>query len=457
MYHLRIVDTQYTNVIKDSRSIIIEGTLAGEKTGFDCPILLKVFGPADPIGRAQLETNLKATKLPLKKRNAAAPKAPKQLVAPPKKHLGYKSSQGSQPSSSQGQPEPELDLSLQHFVESSERFRPRDIEKLVEEWGVGEDALSKMPMADQPEGLISTLLPYQRQGLAWMLEKERPVLPAPGSTEVIQLWKRSTERQNIFTNIATTFSTSTPPILAKGGILADDMGLGKTLQVISTILVGAPGSTLIIAPVSVMSNWVQQIERHVKKENALKVLTYHGSSRKKKKMSHNEFGEYDVVITTYGTLSTEYLPGGVRTPEIIPRKEGLFSVNWARVVLDEGHTIRNPSTKAAVAATSLLAQSKWVLTGTPIVNTIKDLYSMLRFIGITGGLERLELFMAVLARPLALGDRNAEIILQSIMRTMCLRRKKDMKFVDLKLPELSEYVHRIQFRNDEKEKYDAFQ
>lgn len=82
---------------------------------------------------------------------------------------------------------------------------------------------------------------------------------------------------------------------------------------------------------------------------------------------------------------------------------------------------------------------------------------MLKFLGITGGLERLELFNAVLTRPLAQGDRAAEVILQSIMRTMCLRRKKDMKFIDLKLPELSEYVHRITFRNDEREKYDALE
>jgi SWI/SNF-related matrix-associated actin-dependent regulator of chromatin subfamily A3 len=82
---------------------------------------------------------------------------------------------------------------------------------------------------------------------------------------------------------------------------------------------------------------------------------------------------------------------------------------------------------------------------------------MLKFIGITGGLERMEIFNAVLTRPLALGDPSAEAILQSVMRTWCLRRKKDMKFVDLKLPELSEYVHRITFRKDEREKYDAFQ
>jgi len=214
---------------------------------------------------------MKAGRLPIKKRGIAAPKNPKQPVPPPKRQqMGYKSS--SQSSSSQPEPVPEIGIDF--FVENSERFRPRDAERLVEAWGVGEDALSKMPMADQPKGLISTLLPYQRQGLAWMLEKENPVLPAPGSKDVVQLWKRSSERQNVFQNIATQFSTSTAPVLAKGGILADDMGLGKTLQVISVILEGGAGTTLIVAPVSVMSNWIQQIERHVRKERGLKVLTY---------------------------------------------------------------------------------------------------------------------------------------------------------------------------------------
>jgi SWI/SNF-related matrix-associated actin-dependent regulator of chromatin subfamily A3 len=391
--------------------------------------------------------------VPIKKLGIAAPKQPKQAVPPPqRRQMGYHSSQSSsQPTSSQ--PEPLPGLGIEHFVANSERFNPRDVEKMVEQWGAGEDALKAMPFAEQPEGLVSTLLPYQRQGLAWLLEKEHPVLPAPGSTDVVQLWKRS-QRHAGFTNLATQYTTATPPVLAKGGILADDMGLGKTLQVISLILEGGPGTTLIVAPVSVMSNWVQQIERHVKKERNMKVLTYHGSNRKR--MTHREFGEYDVVVTSYGTLGTEYSSNG-KTAEKIPRKDGLFCINWARVVLDEGHNIRNPSTKSAVAATSLLATARWVLTGTPIVNTIKDLYSMLKFLAITGGLERMEIFNAILTRRLAVGDPGAEAILQSVMRTWTLRRKKDMKFVDLKLPELSEYVHRITFRNDEREKYEALQ
>jgi SNF2 family DNA or RNA helicase len=174
-------------------------------------------------------------------------------------------------------------------------------------------------------------------------------------------------------------------------------------------------------------------------------------------MSHKDFAEYDVVITTYGTLSEEYKPRNANEPAKIPRPHGLFSMNWARVVLDEGHTIRNYATKGARAASSLLATSRWVLTGTPIVNSIKDLYSMLKFLRISGGLEQIEMFNAVLTRKLSYGDPHAERVLQSVMKTLSLRRRKDMKFVDLKLPELSEYVHRISFRADERKKYDAFE
>ena len=324
---------------------------------FDVPILLRVFGPAEPTARAELERKMKQDRVPIKKQGYAAPKKATAPTPSDRSKMGYQGSQSSGSSSQSEIPE----LAIQDFIEGAERFRPRDVEEMVEQWGVPEESLSQLPMADQPDALKATLLPYQRQGLQWMLEQENPVLPAQGSKDVVQLWKRSAERQNVFQNIATQFHTSTAPTLAKGGILADDMGLGKTLQVISVILKGGPGTTLIIAPVSVMSNWAQQMERHVKEEHRLKVLTYHGSTRKR--MKQLEFGEYDVIITSYGTLSQEFMPSGAKDPEKIPRKEGLFSMSWARVVLDEGHTIRNPSTKAAVAASSLLATSRWVLTG----------------------------------------------------------------------------------------------
>lgn len=181
-----------------------------------------------------------------------------------------------------------------------------------------------------------------------MSAKENPCFPAPGSTDSVQLWKR--DARGRYVNLASNIAVKDAPGLASGGILADDMGLGKTLQIISLILTGGSGSTLIIAPVSVMSNWEQQIKRHVLPENAPKVLIYHGAERRVAKLT-----DYDVVVSSYGTLSSEQANQG-----------NLFKVNWRRVVLDEGHTIRNAKTKAAVAACALNAQSRWVLTGTPM-------------------------------------------------------------------------------------------
>lgn len=293
------------------------------------------------------------------------------------------------------------------------------------------------------------------------MEKENPKLPLEGSGEAVQLWKRSKKDRDVFTNVATNFSVKgRKPILASGGILSDDMGLGKTLQMIALLVtdVPVPGvsrATLIVAPVGVMSNWSSQISQHIRTEHALKVLIHHGNS--KKALSAEEISHYDVVITSYATLATDYFPRGKKEPPAVPRSHGLFSLTWRRVILDEGHTIRNPQTRSALAASALLAMSRWALSGTPIVNNLKDLYSLVRFIRLTGGLERLEIFNSILTRPIKAGDINASLLLQALMATICLRRKKEMKFIDLRLPQMSEYVHRIEFLPDEREKYEAIQ
>lgn len=203
-----------------------------------------------------------------------------------------------------------------------------------------------------------------------------------------------------------------------------------------------------------MSNWNDQIARHVSKDHPLRVYTYHAGG--KKAMKPSDFGEYDVVITTYQTLASDYLPHKSTKPAPVPRSTGLYSVKWRRIVLDEGHIIRNPQSKGAAAVTAVPAHSRWVLTGTPIINSLKDLYSLIRFIGLTGGLEKLEIYNSVLVRPLKGGDPSARALLQAIMSALCLRRKKEMKFIDLKLPKLEEFVHRIEFSDHEKERYEAF-
>ena len=257
-----------------------------------------------------------SVKMAPKKRWQEPKKKAKKIEPTGRKKMGLTS---SQPNAGMDEDDPLVIADgpeIADLINGSERLRPRDIEELAEQWGTSEDALEKMPKASQPIKIRATLLPYQLQvslshrtsqrrtnfskGLAWMLSMESPKLPAQDSADVIQLWKRSTDRNGHFVNIATNFSTSVAPPLASGGILSDDMGLGKTLQVISLIVQGSPGTTLIVAPLSVMSNWSQQIERHVKEEHSLKVLTYHGGNRNRKGMTAKQFAEYDVVITTYG-------------------------------------------------------------------------------------------------------------------------------------------------------------
>lgn len=186
-----------------------------------------------------------------------------------------------------------------------------------------------------------------------MAAKECPKFPAKGSDDVVQLWRRDPKGR--CWNIASDFVTSTQPKLLSGGILADDMGLGKTLQIISLILTGGSGSTLIVTPVSVMSNWDQQIKRHVHPDKRPSILLYHGCH----KMEAKELAKYDVVITSYGRLAQERNQG-------VDRALTSGHIKWRRVVLDEGHTIRNARTKVAQAACEINAVSRWVLTGTPM-------------------------------------------------------------------------------------------
>lgn len=96
-----------------------------------------------------------------------------------------------------------------------------------------------------------------------------------------------------------------------------------------------------------------------------------------------------------------------------------------------------------------------MLSNSNSVNSIKDLHSIVKFLRITGGIEQLEVFNSVITRRLGDMGGEGDSLLQTLMQDLCLRRKKDMKFVDLKLPEKKEFVHRITFRDEEQRKYDA--
>ena len=230
----------------------MEGCLSGHVGPYDCPIALKLFGTSEPVERANLRSQMKADRLPSavidhKEKEAKKRKAEElKKLAAAKKGKGGKTGGGGQQwgvHSSQtdyagtlSQGDGNSGQTIDDLIDGSERFNPREVGNVVEKFGAGEDALAVMPMAECPNKLATQLLPYQRQALAWLLEKENPQLPSAGSDDAVQLWKCSQNGQ-IYTNVATSFSLKNQkPALASGGILSDDMGMGKTLEMISLMV-----------------------------------------------------------------------------------------------------------------------------------------------------------------------------------------------------------------------------
>jgi SWI/SNF-related matrix-associated actin-dependent regulator of chromatin subfamily A3 len=341
----------------DNRSLLLETMITGPKGHFECPIEIRLYGTNEPVERENLLSQMRADKLPVghaadrKRKEEKAKKVAEKAAMQAKKKGGVvvgigeghqiENSMGDFVSgSSQGTG---AGLTMEDIIGASARFTPRNTEQMVEQFGVKEKDLEKMPKATQPEALLTELHDFQLQGLQWMLDKESPQLPKAGTKETVQLWQPHPSIPKAFTNLATNFSIK-EPVLASGGILADDMGLGKTIQVIALIMADralgrrkpdSSGATLILAPVSVMSNWSTQMKKHLKEEYALRVMFYHGT--RKQPITPKAIENYDVVISTYDSVSSEWHSQKSTT---LPRKSGVFSVKWRRIILDEGHNIR---------------------------------------------------------------------------------------------------------------------
>jgi SNF2 family DNA or RNA helicase len=280
----------------------------------------------------------------------------------------------------------------------------------------------------------SQLKPYQREGLGWMLSREG--YESPLDTIDVSDWVQVSGQQwfNAKLNIATTQepvqagpghrrrppkSTVNP---VWGGIMADEMGLGKTVQMISLISTHpAPStsgsgakSTLVVVPPILLINW----KREIRKWSRLSVLVHYGPDRERRP-ARVRFGEYDVVLTSYKLF------GSVDAP--------LFqSHQWWRVVLDEGHKIRNPIRTLSQRAYTVPARNRWILSGTPIQNDWMDLFSLFKFLHVRPYGE-LYAWMSLIQNPLTRGEpwrfyaTQAEQTLKTLVRSLVLRRTKSTR------------------------------
>jgi SNF2 family DNA or RNA helicase len=223
-----------------------------------------------------------------------------------------------------------------------------------------------------------------------------------------------------------------------GGCLADDMGLGKTIQVIAFLLLqkekGQQMPSLVVVPATLIFNWQAELKKFAP---GLKVFTIYGAERTKHTA---EFDQYDVVITSYGTLlyDIRYLKN--------------YTFNY--VFADESQTIKNSNSQRYRAVAMLKSRSKVMLTGTPLENNTFDLYGQFS-LACPGLLGSRQHFKDQYALPIdKFHDTRKAQELQKKIRPFILRRTK--KQVATELPEKTEMVIYCEMGDEQRKVYDSY-
>ncbi|MDF1573718.1 MAG: DEAD/DEAH box helicase [Bacteroidales bacterium] len=284
-------------------------------------------------------------------------------------------------------------------------------------------SLESLPETAVPAGLDATLRDYQLEGFRWLCHLQ----------------------QNDF-----------------GGCLADDMGLGKTLQAIAILLrsrelgsesgetdkdtasISARGqlslfsqpakklTSLIVVPASLIHNWARECRRFAP---GLKILSHAGAQRNREL---SNFSYYDLVLSTYHTVRQD--------------SANLSTFRFHYIILDESQMIKNPSSKLYHAMASLQSDYKLVLTGTPIENSLTDLWSQINFVN-PGLLGTLSFFKRTFVQPIEKkGDESREEKLKELIHPFILRRTKDE--VARELPPLYEQIRYVNMTESQHRLYE---
>ncbi len=257
-------------------------------------------------------------------------------------------------------------------------------------------ALSVAPEPQLPRGLEGTLRPYQLHGLAWLQFLEE---------------------------------------LGAGGILADDMGLGKTITTLAFLLrqkeARGAAPALVVCPTSVATNWLREAARFTP---SLSLLLFHGPSR-----DATTLAKVDVAVTTYAILRADI--------------DALAKIPFRTVVLDEAQNIKNPESATTRAAAKLAAKTRLALSGTPMENRLRELWSLASFAN-PGILGAPRAFETRFERPLTT-DRAAPVAaeLRAIVRPFLLRRTKADVLTEL--PPKTEIDRVVTLTTADKRMYDA--
>ncbi len=210
--------------------------------------------------------------------------------------------------------------------------------------------------------------------------------------------------------------------LGFGACLADDMGLGKTIQILgflSILRIKEPDTTsLLIIPASLISNWENEIQQFLP---SLKYYIAHPGYIKKGNIKKSEqtpdLASFNLVITTYAMAQ---------------RHKWMENVQWRCLILDEAQAIKNPTTQQSKQVKRLKAATKITMTGTPIENSLTDLWSLFDFLnpGLLGTAKEFKTFSAQLKK-----DPSRYLQLKKVISPFILRRMKTDKTIAPDLPE----------------------
>ena len=369
------------------------------------------------------------------------------------------------------------------------------------------------PEAEPADTFAMTLRPYQKQALHWMMAKEKNVRNEEREASMHPLWEEYAwptkdhddkdlpevaHQPTFYVNpysgeLSLDFPRQEQHCL--GGILADEMGLGKTIQMLSLVhthksdtatqarssghsvstvsqlprlpsisgrnsVVSAPCTTLVVAPMSLLAQWQSEAE-NASREGSLRSMVYYGSDKNVDLRvlccEANAANAPDLIITSYGVVLSEFGQIASRNGDRASSR-GIFSLNFFRVILDEAHNIKNRQSKTARACYEIAAKHRWVLTGTPIVNKLEDLFSLVKFLRVEPW-SNFSFWRTFITVPFESKDFvRALDVVQTVLEPLVMRRTKDMKTPDGKplvaLPPKQIEVVDVELSQPERDVYD---